>query len=915
MTSGPLLPTPPPLWLRFLSRMLPARHREPFLGDLMEEYEAFVRPARSPRAARAWLRGQALRSAFAGFTHRIYDTTRWLGNALSGGSGPGGGKGGRHQMDILTQDLKYAVRRLFASPGFTAVAVLSLALGIGANTALFTLVNTLLLKGAGVEDPATLVEVYTSEEDGYPYSTASYPDYYDLRDESGEVFQAVAAYAVTFAQTEVDGGEPMMTLGEVVTGNYFEMLGIRPVIGRTFSPDEDRTPDTHPVVVIGYDFWQRAFAGDPDVVGKTLRILRRPYTVIGVAPEGFGGMWPGIMPEIYVPAMMADHVSRTFGGTRLERRGSRSLFMKARLRAGVTPEQAAEWVATFSRGLAETYPDTNDRRIMTALSSEDVSLHPFVDKALVPIAGLLFAVVGLVLLIACTNLASFLLARGEDRKKEIAVRLALGARRSTLIRQLMTETVLLSLMGAAAGLLLARWTLALVLSFQPPIPLPLNLDLSLDQSVFLFTLGIAVAVGVLFGLIPALQSTKPDVAPTLRDESGGATGNKRRWSLRNGLVIAQVSLSFVLLIGAGLFVRSLQKAQAIDPGFDTSEAAMVWPNLEMSLIGPEEGPAVWRDLMDRARSIPGVEEVTAFDRAPLGFGVQTSDILPEGTIPPDGLETFEIDFAEVDLNYFDVLEVPLVQGRGFLATDTEDSEPVAIVSEAMVREFWPGENGLGKTLQRRGEQYRVVGIARDAKVRTLGEEPRPYVYFHDLQHYNPIMYIMVRGSLPEAQLLGQLQSTMREARSDLVMMDATTMTQHLGLPLYAPRMAAMLLAVFGGLALVLSGVGLYGVVSYAVSRRTREVGIRMSLGADAKQVVRMVVGSGMRLVIIGGILGMGLSATVTWLLSRFLYGVSTVDLATFVAIPVLLTLVAAMAAFVPARRASRVNPVEALRTE
>jgi predicted permease len=905
-----LVPSAPPLWLRILSWLLPRRHRELVLGDLYEEYTELIRPRRGAVRSRIWLVRQAVASAGSGLAHRVYDLFR---TPLSQ-PGPGGPKSPRGQMDILNQDLKYAVRRLFGSPGFTFVAILSLALGIGANTALFTVVNRLMLEGVGLSDPATLVQIYTSEEDGYPYSTSSYPDYFDLR-EQNEVFEDVVAHAMFFAQSEVDGGEPMLSMGEVVSGNYFDVLGIRPALGRGFLPEEDATPETHTVVVIGFEYWQRVFAGDPAVVGRTLRILRRPYTIVGVAPEGFGGMWPGIEVDMWVPSMMTDHVNRAFGGTRLENRGSRSLFLTARLAAGVTPDQAAEYVATFSRGLEGAYADTNDGRIMTALPAEDVALHPFVDRALLPVAGLLFAVVGLVLLIACTNLASFLLARGADRKKEIAVRLALGARRWTLIRQLMTETVVLAVLGGLGGLLLAQWTLSLVVGFQPPIPIPINLDLSPDGTVLWFTLLIAVAAGMLFGLVPALQSTRPDVAPTLRDESGAVAGGRSRWSLRNGLVVAQVGLSFVLLIGAGLFVRSLQKAQSIDPGFDTSAAAMVWPNMEMSYITEEEGAVLWEELVQRAAALPGVTGVTLADRIPLGFAVQTTNLLPDGVAPPEDLDAFAVDHAVIDEHYFEVMAVPVVAGRGFAPTDVAENEPVVVVSAAFARRFWPGEAALGRTLSRRDREYRVVGVARDTKVRTLGESPRPYVYFAHRQNYSPVLNIVVHGILPEPELLGQLQTMVRETRSDLVVLSASTMREHLALPLYAPRMAAMLLGVFGGLALVLSGIGLYGVVSYSVARRTREVGIRMSLGADARKVVGMVVAGGMRLVAVGGILGLILSATVTWLLSRFLYGISTTDVATFVAIPLVLTAVAMVAAFIPARRASRVNPVEALRTE
>lgn len=816
-------------------------------------------------------------------------------------------------MDILITDLRYAFRRLTRSPGFTAVAVLSLALGIGANSAIFSIVNALLLRGAPVEDVGSLVEVYTEDSNGYPYATSSYPDYADLRD-GNEVFSDVIGYNTFIAQSERED-EIDLTMGELVSGNYFQALGVHASLGRTFLPEEDVTAGTHPVVVLGHAFWERAFGSDPAVLGRTIHLLQAPYTIVGVAPDGFNGMMPGIVPDMYVPLAMSDHVMRAFGQSRLERRGSRNLFLKARLLPGVTPDQAGEFLAAFSTALGEEYPDTNEGRTMSAIATSDVSIHPLVDKALVPAATLLLVVVGLVLLIACANLASFLLARGADRRKEIAVRLAMGAKRRVLVRQLLTETLLLSVIGGVGGIALANWTVALLMSFQPPIPIPINLDLSLDRTVLMYTMGVSVAAGLLFGLLPALQSTNPDVAPTLRDEAGATTGSRRRWSLRNGLVIGQVALSFVLLIGSGLFLRSLQKAQTIDPGFDTGAAAIVWPNLEMSLVQEEEGRILQQEMVARVAALPGVTGVAIVSRMPLGASIQTTGALPEGAEPPEGKDNIDIDHTNVDAAYFAVMGVPILSGRNFNSGDVPESEPVAIVSEAFVNTYWPGESGVGRTIESGGTTFRVVGVARDTKVRTLGESPRPFFYRNANQRYSPFAYFVVRGTLPSPQLLVQTRASIKEVLPDVVFMQAQTMKEHLSLMLYLPRMAALLLAVFGGLALTLSGIGLYGLVSYSVARRTREVGVRMSLGADRLQVVRMVVGGGMRLVAAGGLIGMLLAATVTWLLARFLYGIGSMDVATFVVIPVLLAGVALMAAYIPARRASRVNPVDALRSD
>jgi predicted permease len=523
--------------------------------------------------------------------------------------------------------------------------------------------------------------------------------------------------------------------------------------------------------------------------------------------------------------------------------------------------------------------------------------------------------VGLVLLIACVNLASFLLARAADRRKEIALRLALGARRWTLVRQLLIETVLLALLGGGGGVVLAYWTLDLLLGFRPPLPIPVNLDIGIDRTVLGFTALVALVAGLAFGLVPALQATNPDVAPVLKDE-GATTQGRRRLNLRNGLVVAQVAISLVLLMGSGLFVRSLQKAQAIDPGFSTGQAVFLWPNMDLSGFTADEGRQIYLEMEERLSALPGVTNVALVSRMPLGISVETEGVTIEGVQPPPGRDEIDVDNTLVSESYFQALGIPILRGRNFGPEDGPGSPRTLIVSEAAAQRFWPGEDPIGKTVSLGARAVAtVIGVAADTKVRTLGEAPRPFFYHNARRGYIESLIFLVKGNGPSAELLPVVRRTAMEVAPTMVVLESKTMEEHMGILLFAPRMAALLLSVFGGLALVLAGVGLYGLVSYAVARRTREVGIRISLGANAPQVIRMVMGSGMRLVLVGGAIGMVLSASVTWLLSGYLYGIGALDLVTFLGIPMILGGVALGAAYVPARRAGHANPVEALRSE
>ena len=816
-------------------------------------------------------------------------------------------------MDALLRDLKHAVRSLGRRPAFTAVAVVSLALGIGANSAIFTIVNAFLLRDLPLERPEELVEIYTSDGT-LAEATTSYPDYLDIA-ALDEVFSDVVAYNATFARIGQETGSDLI-FGEVVTGNYFDVLGVQPALGRGFLPEEDATPGTHAVVVLGHGYWQRQFGGSPDALGATLRISGRPYTVVGVMPESYKGMMRGLEAHVWVPMMMADEVN--WGPvSRLAERGTRNLFLKGRLQAGVTPEQASAAVGALAVGLQETYPETNEFKNMSAVPTLDVAIHPAVDGALVPVAAMLLVVVGLVLLIACANLASFLLARASDRKKEVAVRLALGAGRGRLVRKFLTETVVLAGLGGVGGALLATWAVDLLVSFQPPLPVPVSLDLALDAQVLVFTGGVSLLAGILFGLAPALQATKPDLAPTLKGE-GGEGGRVRAWNLRNVLVVTQVAFSLVLLIGAGLFLRSLRESQNVDPGFGDRNAAVLWMDLPPQEYPAEPGRAYFAELVERTEALPGVGAVGLASHLPLGLAIQTGRVHVDGVPAPEGADAHDVDYTLVGADYFGAIGVPLVAGRDFAPSDTPDSSPVVVINQAFAERFWPGRDPVGLTVANGPadeEPATVIGVVADTKVRTLGEAPRPQFFQPFSQVYAESMQVVAQADADAAAVLPRMQAIALDIEPDAVVMEARTMEEHLTIMLFAPKMAALLLTVFGGLALVLATIGLFGVVSYTVARKTREVGIRISLGAGASSVVAMVMAGGMKLVAVGAVIGGLLAFASSMLVSSFLVGVDAGDPVVFVAVPMLFLGVATIATFLPARRASRVDPVEALRSE
>jgi predicted permease len=835
-------------------------------------------------------------------------------------------------METFWQDVRYGFRVLRASPGFAAVAVLSLALGIGANTSIFSVVNAALLRPLPVTQPDQLVFVFNGSRTN-PYSTSSYPDYVDYRDKN-EVFSDFLTYSSITMSARADDQTDLIS-GSIVSGNFFEALGVRAALGRTFLPEEDATPNTHPVAVISHGMWERRFGGDTKIIGQQLTLNGHAFTIVGVAPRGFNG--PEVLEnnDIYVPTMMQALVRPPRGGFSgdmnpdlLARRGARWMRMIGRLKPDVGIEQAQAAMSTIADGLAQAYPEDNRNTIATLFPVNKVDPQAYTQ--LLSVAALLLAVVAIVLLIACANVANLLLARASARRKEIAIRLAMGASRSRLVRQLLTESLLLSLGGGVVGLLFALWTIDLLKSATPPDGIfSFTLDYKLDGRVLAFTFLLSLATGVIFGLAPALQASRPDLVPALKDEISAAAQGRRRLTLRSGLVVAQVALSLVLLIGAGLFLRSLNNAQSIDPGFNANKILDAQLNINLLRYTKGQGREFYRQVIEQIEALPGVESASLARVVPMSGAGRTSSFLIQGQQGPDNVSRSEGTGPDVDnqytvntnvigLKYFSTMGIPLLRGRDFTPQDNEGAPLAAIVNEAFARRYFDGEEALGKRLSFRGAQgpwAEIVGVARDIKYRTLGETPRPSVYVPLLQNHETGMALHVRTIGDPVSVAGAVRREVQALDQNLPVTNLQPMSAVLGSSLFAARMGAVLLAIFGLLALLLAAVGLYGVMSYTVARRTREIGIRMALGAQTGNVLRLVLKEGMVLVGGGVAVGLIVAAAVTRLLVSFLYGVSPLDAATFAAIPLVLALAALLATYLPARRAAKVDPMIALRYE
>jgi predicted permease len=824
---------------------------------------------------------------------------------------------GLGSLEIFWQDLRYGLRLLLKNPGFTTIAALTLSLGIGANTAIFTLLDKVLIRPLPVEQPHQLV-TFVEDASGAP-GIFSYPLYAELRDRN-DVLSGVVAYdQKPFSLS--DGSQSERVIGQIVSGNYFTTLGVRPALGRFFLPEEDLTPGTHPVIVISHGLWRRRFGGDPAVIGKTVSLNNYRYTVVGVAPSEFTGTTRGTVNDVYVP-IMAQVLPGSGRDGFLYNRNAGWLQLIGRLKPNVSREQAQAALATPVEDANKTFPGDPDKAATQIGDPIKVFLmdgsrgHTDRVKDLSLPLKLMMGVVGFVLVVTCANVANLLLARASARRKEIAVRLAIGAGRWRVVRQLLTESAILAGLGGAAGLLVAYWGSGLLLGFQQQTNVvPRALDGSLDGRALGFTLGLSLLTGIVFGLAPALVASKPDFVASLKEDTPGLGRVVRRLSLRNLLVMTQVALSLVVLIGAGLCLKSLRGLQAIDPGFEPAKVMTASFNLGQNGYNEARGRQFISQLSEKVAALPGVESVS------FAYIVAFSDIPWVGPLVIEGSRPQPVNINAISPNYFQTLGASLADGREFTAQDTADAPLVAIVNEAAARRYWPGQKVVGKRIIRDKQTNRptryaeVVGVVRDSKEKGLTADPRPALYLPLLQNYTPELTLHARTATPSQTLLAAIRREAQLLDPTLPVYNLGTLAQQKDGSLYTERLAAAMLTLFGLLALSLAAVGIYGVLSYAVTERTREMGVRLALGARPRDLLKLVVGQGLMLTLIGLVIGVGASFALTRLIARLLFGVSATDPLTFIVIPLLLAVVALLACWIPARRATRVDPLAALRYE
>jgi len=826
-------------------------------------------------------------------------------------------------LENVIADVRHSLRWLRRSPAFTLIAIASLAIGIGFNTTLFTLVDALLFRPLPVERPGELVDVFTTGGDGDRYATSSYPDFLDLKSQN-QVFADMLGYSPSIAAVKLTD-RSRLAMGEVVTGNYFQMFGVKARLGRTLLPDDDEAGAPR-AAVISYRAWTREYGASPSVIGQAIRIHGQPYTIVGVLPSEFIGMVPLIAPEVWTPMVYVDDVEpggiisvvpSPTGNTRLERRGTRWMFVKGRLKPGATVDRAAANLRVIAKQLQASYVQTNKDRDIAVVPTKDVHIHPLADRALLPIALGLMIVVGLVLLIACANVASMLLARASGRQKEIGIRLAIGASRMRLVQQLLSESAVMATLGALAGVLLA-WTLTrLAMSIQLPIPIPLSFALRIDARVLVFTGVVTFLAAMVAGLAPALKATRPNLVDELKGDVAARRTGGRRWTLRDGLVVTQIAVTMVLLVLAGLLTRSFVAAQRIGVGFRTEGLAIL--STDMNMIGYDETRAktFYDRALERVRAVPGVESAALAERVPFSINYNRNLVfLPDRHGPND--KGVVIDVARVAAEYFPTLGVSIVQGRNFAAIDTPTSPGVVVVNESMARKYWPNQDAIGKRIRTQkydGKEYEVVGVSVDYKVSTVGESNTPYIHYAVSQRPDPAEQILARTRGDAGALLAAMRRELLAIEPNVLFLDNQTMDAQVAATLLPAKAGAMSVSVVGVVAMALASIGLYGVIAYAVARRTREIGIRMALGARRSAVIGMVMRQGLRMAASGVAVGALLALGGAKAIAAALYGVSFVDPIAWSTAIATLFLVAAIANLVPARRAAAVDPSVALRAD
>jgi len=817
-------------------------------------------------------------------------------------------------MGALMQDVKFAVRMLRKSPGFTVVAILTLALGIGANTAIFSIVKAVILQplsGVAHSDKIVSVGIRQVTGDVFP---ASYPVYRELRDKN-DVMQALAADCPINFAVKIRN-ETKQTQGEIVTGNYFDALGVHAALGRTLTPDDDKVPSGDPLVVISHNLWKTEFGADPSAIGRSMAISGRLFTVIGVMPEDFHGANVGVPSQLYVPAMMQPVVLpvEVAGGNILEQSGANWLFAFGRLKPGMSLATAQAAMTVRLQAFNKSKPDRQDSLTDTA-AVDPMWKTPFgAAPSLVPVVAMLSATVAFVLLIACANVAGLLIARSTARRTEVAIRVALGAGRGRLIRQLLSESVLMSLVGGTVGLLLAAWVTNFMAHPPKMFGVPLSLDARLDAEVFAFTLVVATLAGILFGLAPSLMASRVDLVPALKGEEGGR--RSRKSPLRAGLVVVQVAVSLVLLVGSGLLLRSVLAARATNLGFKPNDILSISVDTSPAGYDAARVKTFLRQLIDTVDSVPGVQSAGVAQAGPVAQQNTYSTTVTIDGYQPLKEESMTMGFDMISPGFFQTLGLPLRDGREFSWSDDEKAARVAIVNETLAKKYWPGKSAIGQRIKGETDKWdEVIGVVADTKYQSMSEKPTAYYYVPFQQSQGSRIALFVRtGTAPES-LGNTIQAAVIKMDPALDVSNLQTMRQTIESSLVGFEGTALMLSIAGFIGLLLATIGIYGVVAYSVAQRTHEVGIRMALGANPQNILGLILRQGMAPALIGILIGLVGSFALTRLIEGQLYGVKPTDPLTLAAVSVLLCLVTAAACVIPARRAMRVDPMVALRYE
>lgn len=816
-------------------------------------------------------------------------------------------------LETAFQDIRFAIRLLRRCPLFTTTAALSLAIGIGSNTAIFSVANALLLRPLpGLAAPNRLVDLGRTQR-GEGFDTVSHPYFRSVR-ERAKTLEDVYAYRLEPTPMSLGGRDAAERVyGTVVSGNYFTVLGTRAAWGRTLEDRDDGAPGANAVTVISHELWERRFNRNPGVVGESILLNSHPFTIVGVAPRGFQGTTL-LRSDLWVPiSMTAEAIPRSRPG--LNERRPVWLVMGARLRDGVSVAQAQGEMQAIAAGLEREFPDDYGEKGIAVAPS---ALVPGRISMVAAFMGLLMAIVGLVLLIACVNVAGMMLARAAARRREIAVRLAIGAGRGQLIRQLMTEAAVLFAAGGAIGFLLSRWLTSLLLGLLPALPFPIGLAMPTDWRVLAFTIGVSLVTALLSGLAPAIQASGANLVSALKTE--GLDSGQSRLRLRSVFVVGQITMSLLLVIAAGLFLRALQHAANVQPGFNQERVDVVTLDLAIGGYREETGPRFVRDLLERVSALPGIESATASVDLPLDGGRMG---LGRVRIPgrPQDSEEVSADWNVCEPGLFRTLGMRLASGRDFSHEDTRTSSRVAIVNEAFARRAWPGQEPLGQRLladgppgQAQPDTLTVVGVAADAKLISLSEAAEPYIYVPLAQQQMSTLSILARRS-GDGSAVPRVRALLREMNPNLPITVAMPLADVTAIGLIPQRLVASVAGSLGLVGLVLAAIGIYGVTAYAVSRRTREIGIRVALGADQGRVLRLVLRQGLMLAGTGVAIGVGLAAVGSTLVESLLFGVPGLDPVTFVGACVLFAIVTLGATYVPARRAARIDPISALRAE